>query len=120
MKIHIRSRALENSKSLHEHIERRVHFALGRFSARIGTVTVMIEDLNGPRGGVDKQCRMTAALTYAGHLRVEVRDTNVSVAADRAADRLGRAVANEIGRSHSYPQQRALMDRIGRTAALQM
>ena len=33
------------------HIERRLRFALGRFAARIGRLTVRLTDVNGPRGG---------------------------------------------------------------------
>ena len=112
MKIDIRARDIDLSASLREHIERRLFFALGRFGTRITVVTVTLEDLNGPRGGVDKQCRMVAAVTSVGHLRVEVRDTDTITAVDCAADRLGRTVAREIDRYYSHPTQRAATARI--------
>lgn len=112
MKIDIRTRDIDLSESLHEHIERRLLFALGRFGTRVIAVTVVLEDLNGPRGGIDKQCRMTAVVASARHLRVEVRDTDMLTAIDCAADRLGRTVAREVDRRFSYPTQRAATVRI--------
>ena len=98
MKIDIRGHRMELTDALRAHIERRLRFALGRFGARITAVTVTVEDLNGPRGGVDKQCRITVALASAGHLRVEVSDTEVTPAVDQAAARIGRTVAREFER----------------------
>ena len=116
MKIDIRGHRIEVTDTLRTHIERRLRFALGRFGARVIAVTVTVEDLNGPRGGVDKQCRITVALVSAGHLRVEVIDTEMTPAVDRAADRIGRAVAREFERYHTYPTYRPFVSRVaGRT-----
>lgn len=112
MKIDIRGHRVELTETLRAHIERRLRFALGRFGARITAATVTIEDLNGPRGGIDKQCRITVALASAGHLRIEVLDTEITPAVDQAADRIGRAVAREFERHHSYPTYRPVASRM--------
>ena len=44
------------SPSLAPLARRRLEFALGRFSARVRSLTVRLADLNAPRGGVDKHC----------------------------------------------------------------
>ena len=44
------------------HVERRLRFALTRFSGRIGRVNVFLTDQNGPRGGIDKTCRIVVRL----------------------------------------------------------
>jgi putative sigma-54 modulation protein len=111
MRIDIRGHRIELTDALRAHIERRLCFALGRFGTRITAVKVTIEDLNGPRGGVDKQCRMTAALASAGHLWVEVLDTAITPAVDQAADRLGRAVTREFERHSSYATYRPFLTR---------
>ena len=112
MRIDIRGHRVELTDALRAHIERRLRFALGRFGARITAVTVTIADLNGPRGGIDKQCRMTAALASAGHLRVEVLDTEITPAVDQAADRLGRVIAREFERHSSYTTYRPFPTRV--------
>ena len=119
MKIDIRGHRVAHTDALRAHIERRLRFALGRFGTRITAVTVTIEDLNGPRGGVDKLCRMTVALASAGHLRVEVLDTEIAPAADQAADRIGRAVAREFERQSAYATHRPLLTRITATTLFQ-
>ena len=102
MRTDIRGYHLTISDALRTHIERRLHFALSRFGARILHVTVRLEDVNGPLGGIDKQCRMVVALSGAGHVQAEVLDSECVSAVDRAADRIQRVVAREIERQHDF------------------
>lgn len=44
------------SPSLAPLARRPLEFALGRFGARVRSLTVRLADLNAPRGGVDKHC----------------------------------------------------------------
>lgn len=98
MKLEIFAQRIEATEVLSTHIERRLRFALGRFGARVARVAVTLTDLNGPRGGVDKQCRIVAFLVPKGEVVVEVRDADIFIAVDRAADRLGRVMARELER----------------------
>jgi putative sigma-54 modulation protein len=98
MKIEIRRRG-KLPDHLRAYVERRVHFALGRFGHRIQRVTVRIPDVNGPRGGVDQQCRVIADLGSLGRLTVEWVDNSLTAAVDHAADRIARSVARTIERS---------------------
>lgn len=65
MQIEICGREIKVSERLHDHIERRVHFALERFAERIRKVRVQVRDFNGPRGGVDKNCQLVISLVPA-------------------------------------------------------
>lgn len=90
MRISIRT----SDASLADLIRRRFAFALGRFDGRVRSVTVRLTDVNGPRGGVDKQCRVTAHLRGGARAIVlEDIDADAAVAVDRVADRTARAVA---------------------------
>lgn len=100
MRTDIRGYHLTISDALRTHIERRLHFALSRFGSRILHVAVRLEDINGSRGGVDKQCRIVVALAGAGHVEVEVLDSECTNAVDRAADRIQGVVARELDRHH--------------------
>ena len=80
------------------HIERRLQFALSRFSGRIQRVQVILEDQNGPRGGLDKSCRIVVRLKEDGDVVAEVADVNWEVAVDRATTRVGHTVARRIAR----------------------
>lgn len=77
----------------------RIHYALGRISHRIRTLRVRFDDLNGPRGGIDKRCTLEAVLEHGGPLVAEVMDGNVVVAGTRAARRLARRVSDQFERS---------------------
>ena len=72
--------------------ERYLQYALARFGSLVRRVTVVTQDTNGPKGGVDKQCRLSADLAGADDVHVEdVSDTWESCLG-LAAKRLGRAV----------------------------
>jgi len=118
MKIDIRGHRIELTEALRAHIERRLQFALGQFGARVTAVTVTVEDLNGPRGGVDKQCRITVVLVSTSHLRVEVLGTEITAAVDQAADHLARVIAREFERP-PYPTYRPCTSRIAGTTLFQ-
>jgi len=86
------------SEALRAHVERRLHFALGRFGGRVRQATVRLSDLNGPRGGVDKACRIAVRLPASPDLVVEDADGDLYVAIDRAAERAGRSVGRHLAR----------------------
>lgn len=86
--------------------ERRLLFALSRFSNKIRDVTLVIRDQNGPRGGIDKHCRVTANLIGGPKLVINETSASLDEGVARAADRLGRAVARAIERSRSFPRSR--------------
>lgn len=99
MHLEIRGQHLDVGRAARFHAERRLRFALGRFASRVGRVAVRVADVNGPRGGTDKRCRIVVALGGAGTVVVEDRDADVYAAIDAAADRAGRLVARALHRA---------------------
>lgn len=82
---------------LTEIARRRFEVALGRFRGRVHSVTVRVADINGPRGGVDKRCRVTVQLQSPKRaIVVEELDPDAAVALDRVADRAARTVARLV------------------------
>lgn len=96
MKIEVRFQGLEASESLREHALRQVHSHLSRFGRDLAGVTVRIADLNGPRGGIDKSCRITVRGPRVGESSLEERAADgyaaVSAAAEKAARTVGRGL----------------------------
>lgn len=83
---------------LPDHIERRLRFALARFGSRVEKVVVFLQDRNGPRGGVDKVCRILAKVQGCGAIMATVADSDWTAAVDRATTRIGHTVSRQIGR----------------------
>jgi len=98
MKVSIRGKNFRVFAELQEAIQARLQFALGRFAPRIEDVAVSLADVNGPRGGLDKQCRVVARLRPRGKLTILEVGTDFLAAAASAADRLGRAAARALER----------------------
>ncbi len=81
-----------------DEVERRFRFALGRFAPRVGRVTITLADVNGPRGGPDRRCRVVVGLSPRGRVIAEVTDRSYAAASCRAADRAAHAVGRELER----------------------
>jgi ribosome-associated translation inhibitor RaiA len=98
MQLEMRGVNYKLDDELREHIERRLRFALGRFAARIDRLMVRLSDVNGPRGGIDKRCRIVVALIPRGVVMLERSgDDPFSLVAD-AAKRACRSVRRVLER----------------------
>ena len=87
---------------LHEFAQRRLLFALSRFDSKIQRVDLVVADTNGPRGGVDKSCRISVKLRRAKEVTITDQDSNIATCVARAAERAGRAVARAIERTQRF------------------
>ena len=98
MELEIRGLNVQVTESLKAHCERRLQFALGRFSERVRRVVVRFEDINGRRGGEDQSCRMEVILSEGGSVHVEGTARTPWVALDVAARCASQAVSRELQR----------------------
>lgn len=98
MQLEMHGANYELDDELKEHTVRRLRFALGRFGARVGRVSVRVSDVNGPRGGVDKRCRIAVALDPRGDVMVEGSGDDPFALVARVAKRVGRSVRRELDR----------------------
>lgn len=102
MNITLRGGGMHLSRKIRRLVDRRVSFELFRFGRRVKAVTVNLEDLNGPRGGIDKRCAMQVDLAPGGRVRVEKTDSELRAAIGRTAAQLAQAVVRVLGR-HREP-----------------
>ena len=108
MKLEIVDRRTALPDELHDFVERRIAFAMGRYQSRLHSVTVVLEDVNGPRGGVDQLCRVMVRLNDGGQVVITDRDTHIFPCVARAIERSGRTVARRLDRNQAVPRERAL------------
>ncbi len=99
MNIDIRWIRARRSKNIEVHARRRAGFALDRFAERIRNVSLRFEDVNGPRGGVDKRCTVEAVGQFAPAV-ASANAENYFVAANRALKTLERMVVRAVDRQH--------------------
>lgn len=98
MELDVRVRDVDLTEAIKDYIERRLRFSLGRFGNQLGKVSVRVSDLNGPRGGVDKSCRISVELLPAGTVLTEDVSEDLFAAIDRAAERIGRSCSRKLER----------------------
>lgn len=98
MQITIQAHNFTLTNALRGHIERRLGFALSTIDAHIQRVMVRLSDINGPRGGEDKCCRIQITLPKLQDVVIEDTMANLYCAIDRAASRAGRTVVRRISR----------------------
>lgn len=106
MTVSITDRSDLLTDELRDLAERRLLFALSRFDDRILQVDLVVNDENGPRGGIDKACRITVVLHRAVDVIVKDKDADMATCVSRAAERAGRAVSRAIEKTQSFDRVR--------------
>jgi hypothetical protein len=83
---------------LREHVTARLGRQLGRRANSVERCRIQFLDVNGPRGGRDKVCRVTIVLSGLKDVFVEQRAETERAAFDRAAKRAARVVTRRLDR----------------------
>jgi len=102
MDIDIRPRNVRLTPAQRDLSEKRVLSALDRFEGKLRRVMVVIEDINGPKGGADKRCKIRATGERGFAVQAQATDISVTAAVDRAADAIGRNVAKAVSRRRDF------------------
>ncbi len=102
MRIDIRANGFVLTEALRDHAARRLRFALTRSDEHVRWVAVHLGDINGPRGGRDKRCRIRVMLKGRPDVVIDDVETDLYAAIDRAANRAGRSVARCVARQNAF------------------
>lgn len=111
MRIGVRCRRVEDPAGVRAHAEKRLGFALSRFRDAVGEADVSLDDENGPRGGPAIRCVIRVAGTRGWEVVVSDEAADPLEAVDRAAGRLGRAVAREMEKRRGFDARREGVER---------
>ena len=112
MQIDIKTQRFSLTDALRSHTRRRLHYALSGIDDQIQRVVVRLSDVNGPRGGRDKRCRLQLVLAGLPDVIVEDTQADLYVAIDRASDRARRTLLRRLER------RKAGLNRAGRRLLL--
>lgn len=107
MRTAIQVRSSDLKDELREHVERRLAFALSQFPEHIRGVVVVLSDVNGPKGGIDKHCSLRVRLNGRSDIVIEETEANFHVAVDRAVGRATRTLGRRLRRLRDTFSERA-------------
>ena len=106
MRVFVRGKRIVVGPTLQEEVERRIYLALGRFSDVIRKVDMSLSDVNGLRGGIDKNARIVVLLKPNEEVVAEATDVTLLVAIDRTCYRIKRLVSRVVERCNQQPSTR--------------
>lgn len=101
MQVDIQCRRLKLTRGLRGFGERRIRSVLSRFDERIKKVSLWLSDVNGPKGGSDKNCQVQVVIAGKAPVIVEETRENLYVAINRALERASQSVVRKLGRERS-------------------
>ena len=86
--------------------ESRANASFSKYGYDVKSVEISVQDANGPRGGIDKVCRVLMRLRKKGDVSVTVKDRSLSKAINNAIQRAARSVGRTLDRRVSRDSNR--------------
>lgn len=86
-----------------DYVRRKLGVKLGKFADSVERVSFRLQDVNGPRGGVDQTCRIKVVLRGLPSVVFESRDAALNAAVDAALAGVQRAVRRATQRRRMKP-----------------
>ncbi|MDD2885093.1 MAG: HPF/RaiA family ribosome-associated protein [Dechloromonas sp.] len=106
MQIQIQAAHFDDQGTSRQSIEQRVRFALRRLQHQISQARIRLTDINGPRGGVDKECQLTLKQAGPGSVVIKTQGQTYANALDAALQRASQALLRSLQRRRNHPRQR--------------
>lgn len=106
MNITARAHDFELSDSIAGFARAQIETALNRFSDGVIYVDIFMRDINGPRGGIDKQVLFRVRLRNRQLIAIETEDEDLYAAIGRGAKRTKRVVRRTLRKSARIEKRR--------------
>jgi ribosome-associated translation inhibitor RaiA len=107
MKVEVRGKTKLLSRALRLYAVRRIQEAVERFGRPVRRLKIFIADLNGPRKGTDKRCRVVVGLSGSSPLVVEQTAPDAYQAIDQVAERVKHLIARAVDRRRTRGLRKA-------------
>ena len=98
-------RNLEGDESIVTYIERRLAFSFARTEHAIDSIAVTVSDINGPKGGIDKQVQILIKPNGMKEVVVQERRGDMRPAIDRAISRSSQSFMRKLKRRRMLKQK---------------
>lgn len=99
MEVKLFDGSIKTSEAQYDYVMRKVGAAASRLKDAACTVDVRLADVNGPKGGIDKQCSIVVTPPGLATLRVEEQAADYYAAIDAAAATLKKSLARLLERT---------------------
>ena len=106
MRVTIQTNGFEMTSALRAYTEHRLATALGWARDHTHKLAVSLSDINGPRGGIDKRCKIQVQMGSGREVIIENVEADLYAAIDRAVDRADRAVVRQVERARHFTHTR--------------
>jgi putative sigma-54 modulation protein len=105
MKLSINFRNMRGSGNIITYIDHRLSFAFAGTRHEIERTTITVSDVNGPKGVIDKQCKVV--IKPAGLREIVIAETreNIRQAIDLCLARASRSLNRKLKRRHALTKK---------------
>ncbi len=103
MNIDVKWSELDFNKKSKSIVAHQLKFLLWRFRAVIMRVRIRFSDANGPKGGRDKQCMVSAKLRPTGKITIKTAGMDYLEVFQSSLERLILSVQSEIEKQRQKP-----------------
>lgn len=98
MEFKVHGANIEVTDAITSHVHNRFTAALDHHERQVEDVTIRLEDINGPKGGVDMRCQATIHLRPGDMIVVDEVEDDLYAAISVAADRAKHVVSRKLDR----------------------
>ena len=100
---YIRARGVALSANDRDYIRAELGAKLGKFASGVERISVRVDDVNGPRGGVDHVCRIKLVVSGLPSVVVEHQAAALQAAVDGAIAKAERTLGRTVRRRRNTP-----------------
>ncbi len=98
MKIVLNNRNLTDINEISTYINRKVELCFSRNRSKIKSITIILADINGPKGGKDKQCKILVNANHLPEIVVVEKREGLLHAIDSCLMRANRVMEQQLKR----------------------
>lgn len=96
MLVQIQSRHFSLSEALNKYVKSKVQIMLSRYETKIISINVSLFDVNGPKGGEDKCCKIIVKVNGRSSIVVQETAEDLYDAINTSTRRVRRAVKRQL------------------------
>lgn len=104
MKIIFNNRNLNDIAEIRTYIGHKVAFCFSRHQNNIKTISITLADINGPKGGKNKQCKVRLHSDHLAEIIITEERENLLHAIDNSLIRANRTLVRQLKRRQGQLQ----------------